>query len=83
MNEIKYTIEAYDDSKFLYGSTVLESHDIETVLALNDELFDEVTKYQVTATVDGEEVYSSHKFSRKTLDDILDKADMAIEKAIQ
>lgn len=82
-NDIKFTISARNDEKIIYGSVLLDTASIETILAINDELFDEDTRYQVEASVDGERVYCSPFFSRADLDKHLEESELAVEKVIE
>jgi len=84
MNKIQFTITAFNkDNETIYGSTVLDTASIETVLAINDEIFDESTLFQVQAWVDGKSVYNSGKFDKIDLDIFLDAAELEVEKVIE
>lgn len=83
--DIKFEITARDSAgKIIYGSTVLDTASIDTVLALNDELFSDYTRFQIKGFVDGKEAYNSNSsVERKDIDSNLEMADEVIAGALK
>lgn len=83
MNDIKFTISAFNGDQLVYGSTLQDTASVQTVLALNDELFDEDTLFVLEAIVDTETVYISDRFKLDEIDSHFDLAELAVERVIK
>lgn len=83
MNAIVYKVKALDSlNNILYKTSLPDTNNINTLLNMNSDLFDEDTKIKLTAEVDDRIVYDSHLFKLEEVDSYLDIAESNVEKAI-
>ena len=83
MNTVRYFVQCTNkEGKLIYGCDSEDTTTIDTLLVLEDEEFDESTRFVLEAFVDAQLVFTSKELHPDKRNDAFNKAELAVEKAI-